>query len=169
MDVADLNTLGKVDALMEAKIVNEELALKGPTLCMGYYNNPVEDAETFIDGWYYTGDLARVDENGNYYLTGRKKSLIILSNGENVSPEEIEQILSDYKEIREILVREDGNVIGVVIYPNYELCLSDAEKESLKNRVYSIVEDYNLNAMTYKQIHAVTITDEPLPKTAYAG
>lgn len=162
----NLKALGEADPLMEVKLVDGELAIKGPAVCLGYYNNPEETADTFIDGWYYTGDMARVDENGLYYLTGRKKNLIILSNGENVSPEEIEQKLLNYEEIEEILVQEEKDSIGAVVYPKYPEFANHEQKLTCTNRIDKIIENYNSSVPTYKQIVFVTYTDEPLPKTA---
>lgn len=161
-----LESIGKTGALMEAKLIDGELVLKGPSLCAGYYNNPEETASTFIDGWYYTGDLARVDENGMYYLTGRKKNLIILSNGENVSPEEIEQKLIIHEEIEEILIREERDFIGAVIYPRYPESISEEGKILCQKKIDAIIDTYNEAVPTYKQIAFITYVDEALPKTA---
>ena len=161
-----LEAIGRPDCLIEAKLVNGELALKGPSLCVGYYNNPEETASTFIDGWYYTGDLARIDESGMYYLTGRKKNLIILSNGENVSPEEIEQKLLRYEEIQEILVREEQDFIGAVVFPQYPESAGEEEKELCRKKIDAIIDNYNQSVPSYKQIKFITYTEEPLPKTA---
>ena len=166
VSLSNLDTLGKTDPLMETKLLEGELAIKGPTVCQGYYKNPEESASTFIDGWYYTGDMARIDENGLYYLTGRKKNLIILSNGENVSPEAIEQVLVNYEEIQEILVREENDYIGAVIYPLYPEKASDEEKIICKKKIDSIIENYNSSVPTYKQIQFISYTEDPLPKTA---
>lgn len=166
LDLEDLETLGKAQKMVEAKIIAGELVLGSPSVCMGYYKNPEETAETIKDGCYYTGDLARVDERGYYYLTGRKKNLIILSNGENVSPEEIEGIFYQHSEIKEILVREASDVIGAVIHPDYDECNSEAEKEVVNQKIHEIVDEYNKSALTYKQVHKVEITDVPLEKTA---
>lgn len=166
MNYDNIDTIGKPASMVDVKIIDDELVFSGPMICMGYYNNPDETAATFKDGCYYTGDLARQDEDGNYYLTGRKKNLIILSNGENVSPEEIENVFYEYPEVLEILVREEGNVIGAVIYPDYSECSTDAEKEAVKERVRNLVKGYNDETVTYKQIHKVEVTEGPLPKTS---
>lgn len=162
----NLDAIGKPDCLIEAKLVNGELVLKGPSVCIGYYNNPEETANTFIDGWYYTGDLAEIDETGMYYLTGRKKNLIILSNGENISPEEIEKKLNVYEEIEEILIREEQDFIGAVIFPKYSEAADEDEKLFCQKKIDSIIDEYNQTVPSYKQIEFITYTNEPLPKTA---
>lgn len=162
----NLDSIGKDGNLIESKLVDRELVLKGPSLCVGYYNNPEETASTFIDGWYYTGDLARIDENGMYYLTGRKKNLIILTNGENISPEEIEQKLIEHNEIGEILIREERDFIGAVIFPNYPESINEEEKILFQKKIDGIVENYNESVPSYKRIEFITYAKEPLPKTA---
>ena len=162
----NLDSIGRPGYLMEANLADGELLLKGPSLCAGYYKNPEETSRTFINGWYHTGDLAEVDEEGMYYLTGRKKNLIILSNGENVSPEEIEQKIIKHKEIKEILVREERGFIGAVIFPEYPKSADDVERALYRQRIDAIVDDYNLSVPSYKQIEFITYVQAPLPKTA---
>ena len=84
---------------------------------LGYYKDPEATAEVIdADGWFHTGDLARMDEEGFYYITGRKKNLIILASGENVSPEELEKKLALCPAITECIVKEKSQKICAVIY-----------------------------------------------------
>ena len=92
--------------------------------------------------------------------------MIILSNGENVSPEEIEQKIIKHKEIKEILVREERGFIGAVIFPEYPKSADDVERALYRQRIDAIVDDYNLSVPSYKQIEFITYVQEPLPKTA---
>ena len=104
----------------EAKTVDGELWVKGSSVMQGYYKMPEETAETLEDGWLKTGDLGYVDDEGFVYLTGRKKNLIITKNGENVSPEELENALSTNRLVGEVLVRENNGVIEAEIYPDQD-------------------------------------------------
>ena len=87
---------------------------------MGYYKMLKETEETLIDGYLKTGDLGYIDEDNYLYITGRRKNLIILSNGENVSPEELENELLINRMIKEIVVSEDKDVIKAEIFPDYD-------------------------------------------------
>ncbi len=126
------NKKGSVGKLMpncEAKVVDEELWVRGSSVMMGYYKMPEETAETLEDGWLKTGDLGYVDEDNFVYITGRRKNLIILANGENVSPEEIENQLSRADLVKEVLVREKDQVIEAEIFPD----LDHAKKKRIKD------------------------------------
>lgn len=158
--------LGKPDIMIEARVEDEELVIKGPMISTGYYGDPEETKKAFVDGWYYTGDLARLDEDGDVFLMGRKKNLIILSNGENISPEEIEQDLLQNDLLQEILVRENDDHIEAVIFPAYTEDMTDDEKDVLKKQIEEVVEAYNGTVPTYKRVFQVTFTDTPLPKTS---
>jgi len=114
------DTVGQLLPNCEAKVVEEELWVRGSSVMQGYYKMPEETAETLQDGWLKTGDLGYVDEEGFVYLTGRKKNLIITKNGENVSPEELENKIGSNRLVQEVLVRENEGVIEAEIYPDYE-------------------------------------------------
>lgn len=90
-----IGSVGKLMPNLEAKTVENELWVKGSSVMQGYYHMPDETAQTLEDGWLKTGDLGYVDEEGYVYLTGRKKNLIITPNGENISPEEIENKIGE--------------------------------------------------------------------------
>ena len=123
----------------------------------GYYNKPVETAKAIDkDGWFHTGDLARVDEDGYYYITGRKKNLIILDSGENVSPEELEGMLEKCPAVQECIVKELGKKIGVVVY---------CEKEH-QQTVRDFVTQMNRTVPLYKRIGVVEFSETPLPRNA---
>ena len=83
--------MGQIYPEQEYKVVDGELWIKGDNVMIGYAGNPEETAKVMEDGWLKTGDLVKFDEEGFLYITGRIKNLIILSNGENVSPEELEE------------------------------------------------------------------------------
>lgn len=160
------NTIGKPTSDLETKIVNGELYLRSESVMMGYYKDAEETKKVLRDGWYATGDLCKKDEDGYFYLTGRSKNLIILSNGENVSPEEIETKLYAHEEIREIMIGVEHDLITATIYPNY---LSESDEESkleIKEQIKKEVTEYNVGVPIYKQIQIVHFLEEPFAKTA---
>jgi len=112
-------SVGQLVPGVEARIAEDgEVEVKGPVVMKGYYNNPEATAEVFTeDGWYRTGDLGRIDEDRFVFLTGRKKNLIILSNGENISPEEIESDFNIDEGVKEVLVYEWEGKLVAEIYP----------------------------------------------------
>ena len=107
-----------------------------------------------------------MDEEGYVYLTGRKKNLIILSNGENVSPEEIERKLYKYEDICEATVGEEDNLIAAFIFPRYPEIISEGEKEEIKARIRRNVEEYNQSVPIYRQIQKIHFLEEPGEKTS---
>ena len=113
-------SVGKLLPNCEARVVDEEIWVRGSSVMQGYYKMPEQTAETLEDGWLKTGDLGYVDEDNFVYITGRRKNLIILANGENVSPEELENELSRSELVKEILVREKDKIIEAEIFPDYE-------------------------------------------------
>lgn len=161
------NKKGSVGKLMpncEAKVVDEELWVRGSSVMMGYYKMPEETAETLEDGWLKTGDLGYVDEDNFVYITGRRKNLIILANGENVSPEEIENQLSRADLVKEILVREKNQVIEAEIFPD----LDYAKKKRIKDvraALQEIVDEYNKEVPVYKRIHSLIVRETEFDKT----
>lgn len=151
---------------MEAKIMDGELVVKGPRVFKGYYNDKEATDEVLIDGWYHTGDLARVDSHGAWYLTGRKKNLIILSNGENISPEEIEHKLSACHDIDEVVVYGEGEFLNAEIFPLYELDADEAQKEETKQRIRDFVDSYNMDCALYKRVPFIKFRSTPFKKNA---
>ena len=153
-----LRALGKPDGFCEIKLDETgEICVRGDAVMLGYYKDPEATAEAIDkDGWLHSGDLARVDEDGFYYITGRRKNLIILDSGENVSPEELEKLLGKCADIKECVVKEMGKKIGAVI-----CCEPDKEQT-----VRAFVTELNRTLPLYKRISAVECTAEPLPRNA---
>lgn len=148
----------------EAKTVDGELWVRGSSVMQGYYKMPEETAATLEDGWLKTGDLGYVDEEGFVYLTGRKKNLIITKNGENVSPEELENKLSPSRLVQEVLVRENKSVIEAEIFPDYEY----ARKKHIKDvraALQEIIDEYNLQAPPHKKIYSLVVRETEFEKT----
>ena len=153
-----MSAVGKPDDHVQYKLDETgEICIKGDCVMLGYYKDPEATAEVIdADGWFHTGDLARMDEEGFYYITGRKKNLIILASGENVSPEELEKKLALCPAITECIVKEKSQKICAVIY-----CPDDKQEE-----VRAFVTEVNRSLPLYKRISAVEFTTEPLPRNA---
>ena len=153
-----MSAVGKPDDHVQYKLDETgEICIKGDCVMLGYYKDPEATAEVIdADGWFHTGDLARMDEKGFYYITGRKKNLIILASGENVSPEELEKKLALCPAITECIVKEKSQKICAVIY-----CPEDKQEE-----VRAFVTEVNRSLPLYKRISAVEFTAEPLPRNA---
>ncbi len=153
-----MSAVGKPDDHVQYKLDETgEICIKGDCVMLGYYKDPEATAEVIdADGWFHTGDLARMDEEGFYYITGRKKNLIILASGENVSPEELEKKLALCPAITECIVKEKGQKICAVI-----CCPEDKQEEAR-----AFVIEVNRSLPLYKRISAVEFTVEPLPRNA---
>lgn len=157
-------SVGQLIPNCEAKVVDEELWVRSSSVMQGYYKMPEETTETLVDGWLRTGDLGYVDEEGFVYLTGRKKNLIITKNGENVSPEELENKIGEHRLVQEILVRENEGLIEAEIFPDYEY----AQKigvEDMNATLQEIIDTYNTGAPAYKKVYSLKVRETEFPKT----
>ncbi len=152
---------------MECKILNGEVCAKGPNVMQGYYNRPHETAAVIDkDGFLHTGDLGHFDEKGRLYLTGRSKEIIVLSNGKNVQPNEIEYKLEKYTErVKEAAVVQDGDLLRAIIVPNEEWArdLTDEQVEETLKR--EVLEPYNLTVTNYKKLMSLFVYRGDLPRT----
>lgn len=136
-----------------------EVYVKGTNVMKGYYHDKKETENAFDGDWFKTGDYGKIDDDGFLYITGRKKNLIILGNGKNVSPEEIEEKLSRNDFVNEVLVYEEDGVITAEFFPDEE-GFSDAKK-----LVEKAVEKYNSVSPAYKHISKIKYRDCEFPKT----
>lgn len=151
-----LTSVGHVDRSCEYKIDGGELCMRGDPVMLGYYKEPEATAEVLdAEGWFHTGDIARVEDDGYMYLTGRKKNVIILDSGENVSPEELEKLLVPCTDIQECIVKEQDKKICAVIY-----CAP--EKQAA---VQEFVNGVNRSLALYKRM-TVVFSAQPLPRNA---
>ena len=157
-DTAHIGAVGQACFGTQYRIAPDgELCIRGDMVTKGYYKDPTATAEVLdADGWFHTGDLARTDKEGYYYITGRKKNLIILDSGENESPEELEKLLSGCTAVQECLVQEKGQKICAQIF------CPQADQAAVRD----FVTQLNRTLPMYKRITALVFRDEPLPRNA---
>ena len=153
-----------------------EIIVKGPNVMLGYYEDEQKTKQTIIDGWFHTGDLGKIDENGYLYVTGRCKSVIVTKNGKNIYPEEVEYYLNDSPLISESLVlgiqkeNDDETYINAQIYPNIEAITqylkgSVPTKEEIWKIISDAVSSVNKKLPNYKHIKSFIIRDKEFEKT----
>ena len=167
--VAHPTSIGKIYPGQETKIVDGELWVKGDNLFSGYYKDPARTAEALTeDGWLRTGDLCHFDEDGYLYITGRIKNLIILSNGENVSPEALEEPFYADPCVRDAMVKEDSlmdkQVIAVEILP-FMPAFDGKPWEEVEDYMTKLVKKINADLPTTHQIMKVTVRKEDFKRT----
>lgn len=175
-----LGSIGKAFPSLEVKIVepNEEgigeLVAKGPSIMIGYYNNEEATKETIDEErWLHTGDLARIDKDGYIFISGRKKFVIVLKNGKNIYPEELETLLNKIEGIKESFVygkpEEDGDfkICSKIVYDKemVEEVFGTSDEEKLKELIWQEVKKVNKTMPAYKYIREISITGEDLIKT----
>ena len=175
-----LGSIGKKFPSVEVKIDNPdksgvgELLAKGDSVMIGYYNNEEANEEVFTeDGWFRTGDLARIDKNGYLYISGRKKFVIVLKNGKNVYPEEIESLLEKSELVKECMVfgmpARDGDVtlsVKICYDKDYvKTQFGDITIDDLKEKIWNWVKEVNKTMPKYKYVKKLILTDEELVKT----
>ncbi len=147
-----------------------EIIVKGRNVMLGYYKNQAATDEVIVDGFFHTGDIGKLDENGFVYITGRKKNLIVLKNGKNIYPEEIENALLDIPYISEVVVYsaniagEDNKALGAEIFPNIEKANADGIKD-VEAVIKNAVSEYNKNQPAYKVIKQIVFRKEEFEKT----
>lgn len=152
-----------------------EIKAKGPTIMLGYYENPEATSEVFKDGWFYTGDLGYFDKNGFLFITGRKKDVIVLKNGKNIYPEELEILVNSLPYVSESIVfgkpnNRDGDLsLCCKIVYNKDI-MAELFKNVTPEQYHNIIWDdirnnINKSMPAYKYIKEIIITDIPLIKT----
>ena len=164
----------------ELKIVDKneegigEIVTKGDHVMLGYYENEEETKKVLKDGWFYTGDLGYIDDNGFVYITGRKKNVIITKNGKNVYPEEIESLLNENEYIQESMVygKKDGNDVTIAAdirvnqeYIDEKFKDNPKTQEEIKQLIWDEVKKINENLVIYKHIKQINIREKEFEKT----
>ena len=176
-----LGSIGKTFPSLETKIVNPdecgigELAVKGPTVMLGYFGNEEATKECLIDGWFHTGDLAYIDKDGFIFITGRKKSVIVLKNGKNVFPEETESLINRIPGVKESFVfgkpdEEDENDLKMCVEVVFDRDIMKSEygvekDEEIKAKIWEKIKEINKTMPKYKYVKELIITEEELIKT----
>lgn len=166
-NVIDIDTV-KIDEPNEDG--EGEILVKGPNVMLGYYKDHEATAEAFKNGYFRTGDYGKLDRNNVLYITGRKKNLIILSNGKNVYPEEIENDLVACPGIQDIIVYEGQsrrgisyNAIVAEVYPDMEYFEKNGIEDK-KMHIKAFIDEYNKTAVPYKKIAMLKVRDTDFPK-----
>jgi long-chain acyl-CoA synthetase len=162
-----IGTVGIVFPGGDIKIKDGEFCYKGPNVMKGYFRRPAETAAMFDDeGYLHTGDRAEIDKNGFVTITGRIKEIIVLSNGKNINPEEMEnEILSAYTIIKDIGIIENEGILHAVIYPDFQKIRDDIIVNIRETIKWEIIDRYNSKAAHHKKIMDFTIVDHELPRT----
>lgn len=177
-----LGSIGKAIPSVEVKLVDVnkdgigELVAKGPSVMLEYYGNKKATKEALQDGWFYTGDLARIDEDGYIFICGRKKSVIVLKNGKNIFPEEMENLVNKIEGVKESLIfgkqtseDKDDIKINVKIIFDREI-VKDAYKvetdEEIEKVLHEKIKELNKTMPKYKAIRGVLFSEKPLIKTS---
>lgn len=150
----------------QLRIENEELWIKGPHMMVGYYDEPEENEAAYTEGWFRTGDLVRVDEDGFLYITGRKKNIIVLSTGENISPEDLENTFCKLDILQDAMVYDevvDGmHILVLEVYPR------PMEKAKLKDAdeyIMSELKQINAALPTHMRVSKIIIRSEDFERT----
>ena len=176
-----VGSIGKALPHVQAKIEDAndegmgELVVKGPNVMLGYYNDEEATKEVLEDGWFRTGDLAKIDEDGYIFICGRKKSVIVLKNGKNIFPEEMEALVNKIEGVKESFIfgkqqsdDKDDIKINVKIVFDREI-MQEAYKVTTDEEIYKVlaekVKEVNQIMPKYKAIRGILISEEPLLKT----
>lgn len=161
-----LGSVGKPIEGVEVKILEDEILVKGDNVFKGYYNKPLETQSSFKDGFFMTGDLGYIDKDGYLYITGRKKEIIVLPNGKNINPEEIEnQLIKISDLIKEVAVIQKDNSLFAIIYPDFETVKKINAINIEETIKWNVIDKYNLTQPSYKRIGGFKIVNQELPKT----
>ena len=159
-------SVGKIVGGCEVRILNGEIQVKSLSVMMGYYKDSEETAKSLTeDGWLRTGDMGYFDEEGFLFFTGRCKNLIVLSNGENVAPEQLENLFEEENLIEDILVFGENDKICAEVYPNLQLA-ETLRIEDLEKAVNEIIQAHNQDLPSYKRILQTHVRYIPFEKTA---
>src|SRR5438445_12232254 len=168
-------TVGKSLPGVEVRIADPdpngvgEVIARGPNVMLGYFGNEEATREALVDRWLYTGDLGRIDDEGNLYLVGRSKDIIVDTNGKNVHPDEVEEVYQDSPYIKELSViglpDGMGEKVACIVVPNeeYDIALSRAE---VRQKIEEHFREVSATLPYYKRVKLLQFTEDELPRTA---
>lgn len=152
-----------------------ELLVKGPNVMLGYFGNEEATKEAMLDGWFHTGDLAVIDEEGYIFIKGRKKSVIVLKNGKNIFPEEMENLINRIQGVKESFIygksikkdKDDIKIYVKVVIDReiLKLAYNAESKEEIHKILNSKIKEINDKMPPYKAIRGIVVSEEPLIKT----
>jgi long-chain acyl-CoA synthetase len=152
-----------------------EIIAKGPNVMLGYYNNEEATNEVLIDGWFHTGDLGYIDNDGYIFVTGRKKNVIVLKNGKNIYPEELESLINNLIYVSECMVfglpKDDDLLLSAKIVYNKDYIKEtypNISEKDLYDIIWNDIKKINSTLTNFKHIKNIIITDEPMIKTTTA-
>jgi long-chain acyl-CoA synthetase len=160
-------SIGRPLANAEVSFDDGEILVRGSSVMKGYYKMPQETADTLKDGWLHTGDKGYIDEDGFLFINGRVKNLIILSNGENISPEEIENKLALNPLVGEVIVTGEDNGLTARVYPERELVEAKGmDSEAVRTALQEFLDQYNRTQPTYRQITGLVVRKNPFARSS---
>ncbi len=159
-------SIGKPLSNAQVSFADGEILVRGSSVMKGYYKMPEETAKALQDGWLHTGDKGYLDEDGFLFINGRIKNLIILSNGENISPEEIENKLALSKLVGEVVVTGENNGLTARIYPDQDVVSAKhMSEEKIRAELQAFLDKYNKSQPTYRQITGLVVRKNPFIKS----
>ncbi len=166
---------------VEVKIIDKneegigELIAKGPNVMMGYYEDDISTSNTLKDGWLYTGDLAYIDKDGFVFITGRKKNVIVLKNGKNIYPEELEFLINKLDIVKDCMVfglpKDDDLLLSVKVQYDEEYVKENypnVDEQEIEKMVWEKIKEINQSLPIYKYIKNLILTKEEFIKTTTA-
>ena len=176
-----VGSVGKAVPSVQAKVVNinsegiGELAVKGPSIALGYYQDEESTKSSFIDGWFHTGDLVKIDNEGYIYICGRKKNVIVLKNGKNIFPEEMESLVNKIEGVSESFIfgkqlSDDKENVKINVEIVFDRAIvKDVYKAETDDEIYKAlfekIKEVNGKMPSYKAIRGMILTETPLIKT----
>ena len=176
-----IGSIGKTVPSVTAKVINKnsegigELIVKGPSIMLGYFGDEKATKEAIKDGWFYTGDLARIDDEGYIFICGRKKSVIVLKNGKNIYPEEMENLVNQIEGVKESFIfgkqksndKEDVKINVKIVFDRERVkeIYQAKDDQEIHDALLNKVKEINKTMPPYKAIRGLIISEEPLIKT----
>ena len=174
-DMDKIGSCGTPIPEVEVKIANPnengigEIIARGPNVMLGYYENEEATNEVIKDGWFYTGDLGYKDDDNFFYITGRKKNVIVLKNGKNIYPEELEVLINKLPYVNECIVfgypKDDDLIVSTKIVYDAKQIGNNLDEKEIKNKIWEDIKKLNNTLPTYKYMKNLFISEEPMIKT----